>query len=60
MFLLKVYFKKVTEISSKTAKKVSTVPKTETFLKSIVVTDNGTKKVPRYKSTTVLPTYGSK
>jgi len=26
--LLKVYFKKVTEISSKTAKKVSTVPKT--------------------------------
>jgi len=31
--LLKVYFKKVTEISSKTAKKVSTVPKTEHFKK---------------------------
>jgi len=33
-YLLKVYFKKVTEISSKTAKKVSTVPKTVHFKKN--------------------------
>jgi len=32
-FLLKVYFKKVTEILNKTAKKVSTVPKTVHFKK---------------------------
>ena len=32
----------------KSAKKVSTVPKTVQFLKSNDGTDNGTKKVPRY------------
>ena len=44
----------------KSAKKVSTVPKTVQFLKSNNGTDNGTKKVPRYKSTAVLPTSGPK
>ena len=34
----------------KSAKKVSTVPKTVQFLKSNDGTDNGTKKVPRYST----------
>jgi len=48
-FLLKVHFKKVTEISSKTAKSIDDI-KNGTFLKIIDVTDNGTRKVPRYST----------
>ena len=47
-FAFEVHFKKSTKISSKTVEEVTAVLKTVHFLKSINVTDNGTKKVPRY------------
>ena len=45
----KIRSKKVTELSSKTVKKISTVgpPNTVRFLKSIDVSDHSTEKVPR-------------
>jgi len=60
-FLLKVFSKKLPKYRVKRPKKYRRYQK-RYILKSIDVTDNGTKKyritVPRYKSTAVLPTYG--
>ena len=61
LFWRSFYLNSVSQIvpssDDKSAKKVSTVPKTVQFLKSNDGTDNGTKKyrgtVPRYKSTAV-------
>ena len=51
-FILLSLFKKVTEISSETVQKVTTVPKSVSLFKSVDGTDNGTKKVG-YRATFV-------
>ena len=52
LFLRSFYLNSIPQIvpssDDKSAKKVSTVPKTVQFLKSNDGTNNGTKKVPRY------------
>ena len=53
LFWRSLYLNSIPQIvpssDDKSAKKVSTVPKTVQFLKSNDGTDKGTKKVPRYR-----------